>query len=124
MKSSPAPSGRTTGMTGRPYLRAKSRSRWSCAGQPKMAPVPYSDRMKLAIQTPTSRPSKGWITFQPVSKPIFSACSMSAWLAPPLRHSATKAAAAGSASAICTDRGWSGARPMKLAPNRVSGRVV
>src|SRR5262249_598988 len=25
---------------GRPYLRAKSRSRWSWAGQPKMAPVP------------------------------------------------------------------------------------
>jgi len=23
-----------------PYLRAKSRSRWSCAGQPKDAPVP------------------------------------------------------------------------------------
>ena len=34
------PFGATTGMTGRPYLRAKSRSRWSCAGQPKMAPSP------------------------------------------------------------------------------------
>ena len=32
--------GATTGMTGRPYLRANSMSRWSCAGQPKMAPVP------------------------------------------------------------------------------------
>ena len=27
-------------MTGRSYFRAKSRSRWSWAGQPKMAPVP------------------------------------------------------------------------------------
>ena len=35
-----APSGITTGMTGRPYLLAKSRSRWSPDGQPKMAPVP------------------------------------------------------------------------------------
>ena len=36
----PRPGGSTTGITGRPYLRAKSRSRWSCAGQPKIAPVP------------------------------------------------------------------------------------
>ena len=35
-----APSGTTTGTTGSLYLRAKSRSRWSCAGQPKIAPVP------------------------------------------------------------------------------------
>ena len=32
--------GATTGTTGRPYLRANSRSRWSPDGQPKMAPVP------------------------------------------------------------------------------------
>ena len=89
-----------------------------------MAPVPYSDRMKLAIQTGTSAPVKGWITFRPVSQPIFSACSISAWEAPPLRHSATKAATRGSASASCFEMGWSGARPRKLAPNRVSGRVV
>jgi hypothetical protein len=38
-RASPS-SGITTGMTGRPYLRAKSRSRWSPDGQPKMAPVP------------------------------------------------------------------------------------
>ena len=31
-----APGGSTTGLTCRPYLRAKSRSRWSCAGQPKI----------------------------------------------------------------------------------------
>jgi hypothetical protein len=34
------PSGATTATTGRPYLRAKSRSRWSPEGQPKIAPVP------------------------------------------------------------------------------------
>jgi len=27
-------------ITGKSYLRQKSRSRWSCAGQPKIAPVP------------------------------------------------------------------------------------
>ena len=32
--------GSTTGVLPRPYLLTKSRSRWSCAGQPKMAPVP------------------------------------------------------------------------------------
>ena len=89
-----------------------------------MAPVPYSDRMKLAIHTSTSRPSNGWMTFSPVFQPIFSACSISAWLDPPFLHSATKAATAGSASANCLATGWSGATPMKLAPNRVSGRVV
>ena len=30
------------------YLLTKSRSRWSCAGQPKIAPVPYSISTKLA----------------------------------------------------------------------------
>jgi hypothetical protein len=35
-----ASDGTTTGVTASPYLRAKSRSRWSCAGQPKIAPVP------------------------------------------------------------------------------------
>jgi hypothetical protein len=35
-----ASSGITTGTTGRPYLLAKSRSRWSPDGQPKIAPVP------------------------------------------------------------------------------------
>ena len=34
------PGAAKTSITGSPYLRAKSRSRWSCAGQPKMAPVP------------------------------------------------------------------------------------
>ena len=29
-----------TSTTGSRYFRAKSRSRWSCAGQPKIAPVP------------------------------------------------------------------------------------
>ena len=32
--------GQTTGVLPRPYLLTKSRSRWSCAGQPKIAPVP------------------------------------------------------------------------------------
>ena len=32
--------GRTTVMTGILYLRAKSKSRWSCAGTPMIAPVP------------------------------------------------------------------------------------
>ena len=36
----PSPRGAKTSITGSPYLRAKSRSRWSCAGQPKIAPVP------------------------------------------------------------------------------------
>jgi hypothetical protein len=30
--------GLTTGITSRLYSLAKSRSRWSCAGQPKIAP--------------------------------------------------------------------------------------
>ena len=81
--------------------------------------------MKLAIQTGSSqRGSKGWVTFRPVSKPIFSAVSISAWLAPPVLHSATKAAARGSLSATCSAKGWSAAMPTKLAPYSVSGRVV
>ena len=31
-----------TTFTGIPYLRANSRSRWSCAGTAMTAPVPYS----------------------------------------------------------------------------------
>ncbi len=81
--------------------------------------------MKLAIQTGSFQlGSKGWATVRPVSSPIFSAVSISAALAPPLRHSAMKAATLGSAAASCSARGWSGAMPTKLAPNRVSGRVV
>ena len=41
--------GQTTGKTGRPYLLAKSKSLWSCAGQPNIAPVPYEDNTKLAM---------------------------------------------------------------------------
>ncbi len=41
--------GATTGMIGRSYFLAKSKSRWSCAGQPKIAPVPYSISTKLAM---------------------------------------------------------------------------
>ena len=64
----PAPSSRATkvSMTGRSYLRAKSRSRWSCAGQPKMAPVPYSISTKFATQTGSVPPS-GFATVSPVS---------------------------------------------------------
>ncbi len=42
------PSGQTTGVLPSLYLLTKSRSRWSCAGQPKMAPVPYSISTKFA----------------------------------------------------------------------------
>ncbi len=38
--SSPPSGGWTTTRTGRPFARAKSRSRWSCAGTPMTAPVP------------------------------------------------------------------------------------
>ena len=34
------PSGLMTTLTGRPYLRANSKSRWSWAGTPMTAPVP------------------------------------------------------------------------------------
>ncbi len=37
------------------------------AGQPKMAPVPYSISTKFAIQTGTKRSSNGWRTVNPVS---------------------------------------------------------
>ena len=40
--------GATTCRIGRPYLVANSWSRSSCAGQPKMAPVPYSISTKFA----------------------------------------------------------------------------
>ncbi len=36
------PAGATTGRIGRPYFWANSKSRWSCAGTPMTAPVPYS----------------------------------------------------------------------------------
>ncbi len=73
--------------------------------------------MKLAIQTGSSQlGSNGWMTLSPVSKPIFSAVSISAWEAPPFLHSAMKAAAFGSFAAICSASGWSGAMPTKLAP--------
>jgi hypothetical protein len=49
---------------------------------------------------------------------------MSASEVPPARQRATKAATSGLAAAICSASGWSGATPTKLAPNRVSGRVV
>ena len=35
-----SPAGRITGLNGSSYFFAKSRSRWSPEGQPKMAPVP------------------------------------------------------------------------------------
>ena len=73
--------------------------------------------MKFAIQTGSFQSgSKGWLTKSPVSWPIFSAVSISASLAPPLRHSAMKAATLGSAAASCSASGWSGAMPTKLAP--------
>ena len=63
-----SPGGSTTAGVARPYLRAKSRSRWSPAGQPKMAPVPYSMSTKLAIHTGNVTPGrKGWVTRRPVS---------------------------------------------------------
>ena len=82
----------TTGM-GRLYLVANSKSRWSPQGQPKMAPVPYSMRTKLAIQMGKASPLNGLMTFRPVSKPFFSAVSMVASEVPWLAHSARKAAA-------------------------------
>ena len=61
-----SPGGSTTGTTFRPYLRAKSRSRWSWPGQPKIAPVPYSISTKLAIQTgKVASGRNGWRDPQP-----------------------------------------------------------
>ncbi len=81
--------------------------------------------MKLAIPTGTvGWWSKGWTTFRPVSKPSFSADSISASEVPPLRHSAMKAATFASPAASSSASGWSGATATKLAPYRVSGRVV
>ena len=37
-----SPSGCTTTRIGTPWARANSKSRWSCAGTPITAPVPYS----------------------------------------------------------------------------------
>ena len=68
--------GHTTGVLPSPYLLTKSRSRWSCAGQPKIAPVPYSIRMKFATYTGSVQSgSNGWIARMPVSKPSFSCVS-------------------------------------------------
>jgi len=43
-----SPSGCTTTRTGSPYMRANSKSRWSCAGTAMTAPAPYSMRTKFA----------------------------------------------------------------------------
>ena len=119
------PFGSTTGVTSSPYFRAKSRSRWSCAGQPKSEPVPYSISTKLAIQTGNVAPSmKGCRTRKPVSKPRFSACSIAASEVPAERHSAMKPAAPGSRAAAAAASGCSAATARKLMPKSVSGRVV
>ena len=39
----------TTSITSKLYFIAKSRSLWSCAGTPNIAPVPYVERTKFAI---------------------------------------------------------------------------
>ncbi len=120
-----SPGGSTTTGTGSAYLAAKSRSRWSPHGQPKMAPVPYSISTKLAIQTGKVAPGRnGCATRSPVSTPRFSAVSIAASLVPRLRHSAMKAAAAGSVAATCAASGCSGATARNDMPNSVSGRVV
>jgi len=63
-----SPGGSTTAGVARPYFRAKSRSRWSPAGQPKMAPVPYSIRTKFAIHIGNvTSGRKGCATRSPVS---------------------------------------------------------
>ena len=49
---------------------------------------------------------------------------MSAVAVPDLRHSATNAAASGLLRTTASASGWSIAMAQKLAPNRVSGRVV
>ena len=59
-----------------------------------------------------------------MSYPRFSAVSSAASEVPERRHSAMKAASAGLASAHSSANGWSGETAQKLAPNRVSGRVV
>ena len=65
--------GLTTGITSRLYSLAKSRSRWSCAGQPKIAPNPYSLRTKLATKIGSFLPSiNGWFANKPVSKPLLT----------------------------------------------------
>ena len=119
-----APCGSTTGVTESPYLRAKSRSRWSCAGQPKMAPVPYSISTKFAIQTGYSCPLKGCLTLKPVSKPRFSACSIAASDVPMRRHSAMNSAAFASRAPAAAAKGCSAATARNDMPNSVSGRVV
>ena len=90
-----------------------------------MAPVPYSIRTKLAIQTGKLTPGRnGWPTLRPVSKPRFSAVSMASSLVPRLRHSATKSRAAWLPAAAIAASGCSGATATKAMPNSVSGRVV
>ena len=75
--SGASPVGWITTLTGRSYLRANSKSRWSWAGTAMIAPVPYSARTKLAIQIGTGSPVKGLTALRPVSKPSFSICPVS-----------------------------------------------
>jgi len=87
--------------------------------------VPYSISTKFAIHTGNVWPGiSGWPTRRPVSKPRFSAASITASLVPMLRHCATKACAAWSRAATAAETGCSGANATNDMPNSVSGRVV
>ena len=56
--------------------------------------------------------------------PFFSSCARSASITAPFLHSSTKAASFASFFAACAAIGCSAATAMKVAPIRVSARVV
>src|SRR5262249_60816829 len=92
---------------------------------PKIAPVPYSIRMKFATYTGSFQfGSNGWIAFMPVSKPSFSAVSSAAWEGPRRGHSGAEAASGGVFLGDGGADGWAGWSGMKLEPDRVCWRVV
>ena len=96
---------------GSPYFCANSKSRWSWAGTLITAPVPYSARTKLAIQTGTSSPVNGFTARAPVKTPSLGAPSPVRSAASVFRIRATKASTSArrSGAVSCATSGCSGA---------------
>ena len=125
--AAPLPSGWMTTRTERPYFRANSKSRWSCAGTAITAPVPYSPSTKLATQMGTCSPVNGLIAKRPVLNPSFSTSPVSRALRSWRRNLAADARmAAGSADSAASrsSSSCSGASRTNVAPKIVSMRVV
>ena len=121
-----SPGGWIATRTSSPCSRANSKSRWSCAGTPITAPVPYSIKTYGATKTGTRSPFTGFTTWTPSRTPSrLSACSRFVRGVDWSRSTIVRAASdVPPASASVDTSGCSGAKTKNVTPHSVSGRVV